>query len=342
VKASTRVRFKRSDVEVTRLGMGTAPLGGLYAEVKGTDATGALERAWTAGIRYFDTAPMYGHGRAEHLTGDFLRTRDPSESFVISTKVGRVFANERPGRPLPPAALQNELDPGWHNALPFREVFDYSYDGIMRSFDDSQMRTGLPRFDILYVHDIGTLTHGDQHAGHWTALTVGGGFKALTELRQAGNIKAIGLGVNEWQVARDALEEVDLDCCMLAGRYTLLDQGAAEVFLPLALRRQVDIVAAGVFNSGILAGGKRARPKYDYADAPEHIILRVARIEAICASYEVPLPAAAMQYPMLHEAVTCTVIGAKTESQIATNVEWFEQPIPPALWDALRHEGLIG
>ena len=341
MRVSDTVRFKKSQVEVTRLGLGTAPFGGLYASVSLTDAAEAFQAAWNAGMRYFDTSPMYGHGRAEHLTGDFLRVQDPADSFTISTKVGRLFANERPGRKLPPEVAKNELDPGWYDALPFREVFDYSYDGIMRSFDDSQMRTGLPRFDILYVHDIGRLTHGEKHAAHWSALTAGGGFRALGELRSAGNIKAVGLGVNEWEVVRDALEEFDLDCCLLAGRYTLLDQGAADIFLPLALQRGVDIVIGGVFNSGILAGGKRKNPKFDYADAPAHIMERVACIEAVCAEYDTSLPAAALQYPMRHAAVTCIVIGAKTAAQIEGNVGWFEQAIPDGLWDALRQKELI-
>src|ERR1700712_752329 len=236
VKASDRRNFKRSSIEVTLLGMGTAPLGGLYADVPQKRARAALEAAWNAGMRYFDTAPMYGHGRSEHLTGDFLRAHPPQDAWRISTKVGRLMTNERPGRTLPPSAVKNEFDAGWHNGLPFIELFDYSHDGIMRSFDDSQQRTGLQRLDILYVHDIGRVTHGAAHDMHWSALTKGGGFKALAELRGAGNISAIGLGVNEWEVIRDALDEIDLDCCLLAGRYTLLDQDAAETFLPLALK----------------------------------------------------------------------------------------------------------
>ena len=336
MKASTRRRFKRSDIEVTKLGMGSAPLGGLYAPVSVDDARSALEAAWNAGIRYFDTAPMYGRGRSEHLVGELLRSRPAEDGFRISTKVGRLMTSARPGRVLPPEAPPNEFDSGWHDGLPFVELFDYSYDGIMRSFDDSQQRTGLKRFDILYVHDIGRVTHGAAHDAHWSALTRGGGFQALAALRQAGLVDAIGLGVNEWEVIRDAMEEIDLDCCLLAGRYTLLDQGAAEEFLPLARARDVDVVIGGVFNSGILAGVGAGPAKFDYVDAPPAIIDRVQRIAAICARHDTPLAAAAIQFPIAHPAVTAILIGGRTALQVQQAVTWFETPIPPGLWADLR------
>ena len=341
MKASTRRRFRRSDLEVTALGMGSAPLGGLYAPVAAEDARAALEAAWNAGMRYFDTAPMYGRGRSEHLVGEFLRSRPAEDCFHISTKVGRLMTNARPGRVLPPEAPPNEFDSGWHNGLPFIELFDYSHDGIMRSFDDSQQRTGLSRLDILYVHDIGRVTHGASHDAHWAALTRGGGFRALADLRQAGLVTAIGLGVNEWEVIRDALEEIDLDCCLLAGRYTLLDQTAAATFLPLAQARNVDVVIGGVFNSGILAGVGPGQPKFDYTDAPPAILERVGRIAAICSRHDVPLAAAAIQFPIEHPAVTAILIGGRTALQVEQSVAWFEAPVPPGLWTDLRAVGLI-
>src|SRR5579875_932173 len=197
ITATTPRPVSRTNLTVTALGLGTAPLGGLYADVPLPQALDVLDCAWERGIRYFDTAPMYGLTRSEHLTGHVLREK--SEPFVISTKVGRLMTNARAGRALPPEPPKNPLDPGFHNALPFREIFDYSYDAIMRSYDDSQQRLGMRKIEILFVHDIGRVTHGPLHDHHWSQLTKGGGFRALAELKAAGNIAGFGLGVNEWE-----------------------------------------------------------------------------------------------------------------------------------------------
>lgn len=335
ITATTRRQVADTGLEVTALGIGSAPLGGLYADVPRQQALDTLERAWDLGIRYFDTAPMYGLTRAEHLVGHVLREKD--EDFVLSTKVGRLMTNSRAGRELPPEPPKNPLDPGFYNALPFREVFDYSYDAIMRSFDDSQQRLGLRRMDLLYIHDIGSVTHGDKQAHHWSALTTGGGFRALQELKAAGDIAGFGLGVNEWQVIRDALEETDLDCCMLAGRYSLLDRDAEDTFLPLAQRRNVALALGGVYNSGILAAPKGGRRKFNYADAPADIIARVEALRAVCDDHGVPLAAAAIRFPMRHPAVTCVVIGAKTPEQLQQNVDWFGETLSDSLWSDLDH-----
>jgi D-threo-aldose 1-dehydrogenase len=341
MRATDRRAVGKTGVSVTALGVGSAPLGGIYAPVARHDAVAMLEEAWNSGIRYFDTAPMYGNTRAEHLTGELLREKSPdARDWVISTKVGRLMTTERAGRALPPAPPKNPLDPGWWNGLDFREVFDYTYDGVMRSFDDSQQRLGFPRPDLLFVHDIGRVTHADLHEHHWRSLTRGGGFRALSELRAAGDIKGFGLGVNEWQVIRDALQEADLDCSMLAGRYTLLDQDAEQEFLPLAQKRGMALVVAGVFNSGILASTS-GRRKFNYADAPAEMIERAEKLRDVCDGFNVPLPAAAIQFPLRHPAATCVVIGAKTAQQIAANIAWFEQPIPEDLWKALGDQGLI-
>ena len=273
INAATARSVASTGLTVTALGLGTAPLGGLYADVPRAQALDVLECAWEQGIRYFDTAPMYGLTRSEHLTGHALREKN--ESFAVSTKVGRLMTNQRAGRILPPEPPKNPLDPGWSNGLPFREVFDYSYDGIMRSYDDSQQRLGLRKLDLLYVHDIGRVTHGDLHDHHWAALTAGGGFRALQELKAAGDIAGFGLGVNEWEIIRDALDVTDLDCCMLAGRYSLLDRDAARTFLPLAQKRGVALALGGVYNSGILAAPAGGRRKFNYADADAATIARV-------------------------------------------------------------------
>lgn len=335
MKISDRRRVTRSGIELTALGLGAAAFGGLYAPVPAADALDAMAAAWKAGIRYFDVAPMYGLGRSEHLVGHFFRECMPeSDSCILSTKVGRLIAHSRPGRPLPPERAKNPLDPGWHGALTFREVFDYSYDGIMRSFDDSQQRFGMPNIDLLYVHDIGPLTHAELHEAHWSALTAGGGFRALGELRSAGLIGGFGLGVNEPGPIAEAMNEADLDCCLLAGRYTLLDR-SAEPLLQTALRNGVSIIAGGVYNSGILASGEGRRRKFDYRDAPPTIEKEVERLTAICHRFGVPLGAAAVQFPLRHPAIRAVLVGARNSEDVSTSAEWFDMDIPDDLWSEI-------
>ncbi|SLN17943.1 aldo/keto reductase [Roseisalinus antarcticus] len=322
-------------LEVTAFGLGCASFGGLYAPLAEEDIFGLLAAAWDGGVRYFDVAPMYGLGRAEHLLGHFLRERIPADAHLtLSTKAGRLMSRARPGRELPPEPPKNPFDAGWGNGLNFREVFDYSYDGIMRSFDDSQQRLGRPEIDIVYVHDIGPVTHGPRHDVHWRDLT-SGGFRALEDLRAAGLIKGFGLGVNETGIIADAMNEADLDCCLLAGRYSLLDQEAAPL-LDKARGAGVSMILGGVFNSGILAGGPL---KFNYVDAPDEIVARVEALSALCAGFDVPLGAAAIQYPMRHAGVTSVLVGARTARDVTTNLDWFRRDIPDALWSALDAAG---
>lgn len=341
MRASEKKAVGRTGLEVTALGMGTAAMGGLYMPVSADASLEALEAAWAAGIRYFDSAPMYGLGRAEHLLGHFLREKQgAADEAVVSTKVGRLMTRARPGRVLPPEPPKNPLDSGWHNGLPFREIFDYSYDAIMRSFDDSGQRTGLERLDLLFVHDIGSVTHGEAQAMHWTALTTGGGFRALEELRDAGLIGGFGLGVNETAIVFDAMNETALDCTLLAGRHTLLEQQAIDL-LDKAGQAGMGIVVGGVFNSGILAAGPSGHRKFNYQDVPEAIAKRVDALSATCERFGVPLSAAAIQYPLRHPAVTAVLIGPRDAEQVRQNVAWFEQDLPADLWEALEREGLI-
>jgi len=335
MRADSRRIIPRTGQYITALGLGSAPLGGLYSPVATPQALDIVKTAWVNGIRYFDTAPMYGLGRAEHLIGHQLRMQQEQEattSWVLATKVGRLMQTAHAGRQLPPIPPKNPLDPGWHNGLSFQEIFDYSYDGIMRSYEDSQQRLGFPTIDMLYVHDIGILTHGDLHIFHWQNLTKGGGFKALNQLKSAGNIKGFGLGVNEWQVIRDALDETDLDCCLLAGRYTLLDQSAAPDFLDLAIKRNVAILAAGVFNSGILAATSPVDQKFNYATASDDILQRVEKIKNLCQAFGVAIAGAAMHFPLRHKAITAIVVGAKTPEQIQQNIDLFNTPIAEEFW----------
>jgi D-threo-aldose 1-dehydrogenase len=308
-------------------GLGGAPLGGLYQAVSDADAARVLEGAWDAGLRYFDTAPYYGYTLSERRLGALLVKR-PRDSFVVSTKVGRLMRAD---------ATVQAGDDDWAQPLPFRPIYDYSYDGVLRSFEDSLQRLGLARIDILYVHDIGRTTHGDRHQHYWQQLTRGGGFRALESLRAQGQIAAIGLGVNEWQVVYDSMQEVRLDCTLLAGRYTLLEQTSLTPLLTRCESEGNAIVIGGPFNSGVLAGNN----KFNYADAPPEIVERVAALKSICASFDVPLQAAALQFPMAHPAVVSCIPGAHTLTQLQQNMAWFEQAIPLEFWQALREAGLI-
>jgi D-threo-aldose 1-dehydrogenase len=324
---STKIKLPRSGLELTALGMGCSVIAGLYRETNETDARAAIDDAWDCGIRYFDTAPFYGYTLSEHRVGAALRGRR-REDFVLSTKVGRLM--------VPDATVAPGTD-GWAAPLPFRPVYDYTHDGIMRSHADSLQRLGMSYVDILFVHDIGAFTHGDRHAYYWQQLTQGGGFRALVELRDSGQVKAIGLGVNEWQVVRQAMQEAPIDCTLLAGRYTLLEQECLGPLLASCVEHGNSIVIGAPFNSGVLAG----KQKFNYADVPPHVQSRVERLAAVCARYDVPLPAAALQFPMAHPAVVSCIPGGRNVEQLRQNARWFEQPIPREFWQALVDENLI-
>ncbi|MFL6681915.1 MAG: aldo/keto reductase [Burkholderiaceae bacterium] len=326
MKAADLRTVAEGRLRLSALGLGAAALAGMYEAVDAQEAADALAAAWDAGLRYLDTAPYYGYTLGEHRVGAFLRER-PRQDFVIGTKVGRLMQ--------PDASVRAGSD-GWARPLPFRPVFDYGRDAILRSAEDSLQRLGLDRVDMLLVHDIGRVTHGDRHAAHWQALTRGGGFRALEELRRDGRVAAIGLGVNEWRVMQDAMQECDLDCSLLAGRYTLLEQRSLP-FLDECARRRHAIVIGGAFNSGLLAG----QAKFDYADAPPELLRRAAALRATCAEFDVPLEAAALQFPLGHPAVASVLSGMRSPAQVRQNVAWFERPIPAGLWDALRERGLL-
>jgi D-threo-aldose 1-dehydrogenase len=326
MKVSERRAIPRRDLSLTALGLGSAPMGGLYSPTSHAEAQAATEAAWAQGIRYFDTAPYYGYTRSERRLGALLCDRE-RDSYVISTKAGRLM--------VPDDGVSNEEN-GWFRPLPFRPTYDYTYDAILKSFEDSQQRLGVIKIDILYIHDIGRYTHGDRHGHYWHQLTAGGGFRALLELRRSGRVTAIGLGVNEAEVVHDAMQEADLDVVMLAGRYTLLEQMSLPL-LEKCVRAGTGIVIAGPFNSGILVGNN----KFDYEDAPPDVVQRVQALKAVCDDFDVPLPAAALHFPMAHPAVVSCVTGARNAQQLQSNVAWFESAIPAELWTALRKLGLV-
>ncbi len=312
--------------ELPRLGFGGAPIGGLLNDVDGTAATAALETALEGGIRYFDTAPFYGFGMSERRIGDALRGRD---DVVLSSKVGRLL---KPGLPDDSASM------GWPAPLPFHPVYDYSYDGVMRSYEDSMQRLGLDRIDILYIHDIGPFTHADpKEEVQYFEQAMTGGYRALEALRQAGDIAAIGIGVNETEASLRALDRGDWDVFLLAGRYTLLEQTALDPLFARCAKQDVSVVIGGPFNSGILVGGKT----WNYAEAPADIVERVTGIERVCAAYSVPLPAAALQFPLAHPVVASVIPGTRTEQEQRELLTWWTTEIPSGLWDDLKSESLL-
>jgi D-threo-aldose 1-dehydrogenase len=330
-KPGPRRTIGRSGVPVTALGLGTAPLGGLYHDLSDEEAAATVAAAWDAGLRYYDTAPHYGHTKAEHRLGAALR-QYPRDQYVLSTKTGRHFV---------PRTHPYDGSEGWDRPLPFEAIYDYTHSGILRSFEDSQQRLGIVEIDILLIHDIGRVTHGERNAFYWRQLTEGGGFRALDELRRARVVKAVGLGVNEGAAILDAMAAFDIDCALLAGRYTLLEQTTLDDLLPACAARGVSLLLGGVFNSGILAQGVEGDLKFNYGAAPPQVIERVARLEAVCRAFDVPLAAAALQFPYAHPAVATVLTGARSVAELQQNVASFTRPIPPALWIALRDEALL-
>ena len=320
-------------LSVTELGFGAAPLGNLYHIVSDDDAKDTLTAAIHAGIGYFDTAPYYGLGLSERRVGDALRGH---VGAVLSTKVGRLLtANVN----IHGCAERY----GFLSPMPFEPAFDYSFDGVMTSWEASRQRLGMARIDILYVHDIGQLTHGDRHDATFRQLTDGGGFRALEQLRSAGAIGAFGLGVNEVAVCLEAMQQVHLDVILLAGRYTLLEQQALEVLLPACRSSGTSIVVGGPYNSGILATGTRHSGvlHYDYGVAPPAIVDRVQRLETHCERYGIPLAAAALQFPLAHPLVASVIPGLRGALQIERTLELYNTSIPGDFWRDLKNEGLL-
>jgi len=317
----------------TSLGFGTAPLGNLYRPIDNAQALQTLEQAWSLGIRYYDTAPLYGLGIGETRLGSFLRER-PRDEFVLSTKVGRVLQRCGPG--------EREGIGKFFEVPSRRVVYDYSYDGVMRSLDASFERLGVDRVDIVLCHDIDIFTHGSaQASAQRTREFLDGGARALADLRSQGVIAATGIGVNEWQVAETVARHSDVDLFLLAGRYTLLEQEALDSFLPLCESKGLGVIIGGPFNSGILASGPRPGAWYNYEPAPPEILQRVAAIEKVCLSHRVALRDAALQFPLLHPAVVCVVPGGITPAEVQGNAASMSRPIPPGLWQQLVHEGLL-
>jgi D-threo-aldose 1-dehydrogenase len=321
-------------LKVTELGFGTAPLGNLFKPLPDETAHATLAAAEAFGFGYYDTAPFYGFGLSERRLGDALRLR---KDIVLSTKVGRIL------KPIPGPADQTVVRHGYATPMPFEPVYDYSYDAVMRSYEASLQRLGLSKIDILYVHDIGRLTHGDRNAACMAELTKGGGLKALEELRASGAISGFGMGVNEVPACLEVMRHARLDVILLAGRYTLLEQDPLDDLFPLCEKSGTAIVVGGPYNSGILAVGTRTSAPlyYNYEPAPADVIEKVRRIETVCHRHGVPLAAAALQFPLAHKLVASVIPGLDSPERVNQTIALYRQKIPAALWQELVQEKLI-
>jgi D-threo-aldose 1-dehydrogenase len=320
-------------VKFTNLGLGTAPLGNLYKAVSEADADATLVAAWTAGIRHFDTAPLYGLGLAETRLNRFLRGK-PRDSYTLSTKVGRLLQRVAPDQ---------MAERTHYFATPSRKVvFNYGYDGVMRSIENSLERLGVDCLDIVYAHDLGADTHGsrrasDERIAEFMGANFGGGYRALDRLRREGVINAIGAGCNEWQACESLISQGEFDLFLLAGRYTLLEQSALQSFLPLCRANGIGVVVGGAYNSGLLAGGTT----YNYEAASSDILERVAQLRGHCAAHGVAIEAAALQLPLAHPAVVSVVVGAVSGAEVRANIGHVTAKVPLALWSDLKAAQLL-
>lgn len=316
-----KVQIGKTALRVTRLGLGGAPLGGLFEDVQGETAVATIRRALELGINFFDTAPLYGHGKSEKWMGQGLGETSP-DSRVLATKVGRVLEPVKPG-----TLEKDEFD----NPAPFQPVFDFSYDGTMRSFHESLVRLQADRIDILHIHD------ADDHYDE----AIKGAYPALDQLRSEGKIKAVGAGMNQAEMPARFARAGNFDCFLLAGRYSLIDHTGLKELLPLCVEKQISIIIGGPYNSGILATGARPGAKFNYADAPPEILERVRKVEEVCKHHQVPMKAAALQFPLAHPAVAAVIPGARSVPELEENFRLISHPIPGGFWADLRAKGLL-
>lgn len=340
------VPLGRTDVPVTQMAIGTVPIGGLFDGVSYDEARAVLETGWESGVRFFDVAPLYGYGSAERVVGDVLRDK-PRESFSLATKVGRLLLETGPPEREDTTVLY-QGEQRFRDTDAVKPYFDFTYDAVMRSIEASRQRLGIDRFDVLHIHD-----------PEWFMdEAIDGAFRALDELRSAGVVGAIGIGSNNWETHAELARRADFDCFLLAGRYSLLDQSALDELLPLCGEQGVAVIAASVFNSGILAhpdpgsiSGVSADPgsmpdwkdnvTFNYEPADPAVVNRADRINAICRRHRVPLMAAALQFPLHHPAVPCVLVGPRTPEHVDVNNEMLRVPIPADLWAELKHEQLL-
>jgi D-threo-aldose 1-dehydrogenase len=331
----TRVWDRRGNggLSFSELGFGAAPIGNLYRAISDDEAQAVLDAAWAGGVRYFDTAPLYGLGLSETRLNRFLRGK-PRGEYVLSTKIGRLLHATTPDR--------RDGFGKWFDVPARNEEFDYSHDGVMRSLEFSLERLGLDRVDILYAHDLDIFTQGSQTAlESRLADFMGGGYRALLSLRDQGVIGAFGAGINEWEPCAWLMERGDFDIFLLAGAYTLLEQGALDGFMTPAHARGVGVVIGGPYNSGILATGPRPGAFYKYEPAPDWVLQKAGKLQAVCARHGVRLVDAAFQFALRHPAVVSVIPGGQGVAEMASNLAAAQAMIPPALWADLKADGLL-
>jgi D-threo-aldose 1-dehydrogenase len=328
--ALPRRRLGRTGLDVSVLGFGTAPLGDLFVRIPDDVAIATVERAFALGINLLDSSPLYGRGLAEHRCGTALR-RVNRQGIVLCTKVGRW---------MDPFHAPDDAA-GFVGGQPHRAVFDYSYDGTMRSVEQSLLRLGTDRLDLLLIHDVDVWTHGRDAIEQRFRQAMEGAYVALDRLRGEGVVKGIGIGVNEADMCVRFAKAGSFDTMLLAGRYSLLEQPALAEFLPLALEQGIGVMLGGVFNSGILATGAVSGAKYNYRDAPREILGRVSRIERVCAAHKTPLPTAALHFALGHPAVASLVLGGVTPQEVERNVAALSSQVPAALWRDLKAAHLL-
>ena len=327
MEPTSRVPLGKTPLSVSLLGLGSAPLGGLFNVVPDETAHGVVQHAYGVGLRFYDTAPLYGYGSAERRLGHVL-SQQPRDEFVLATKVGRLIRSPEP--------VQPGLDEGgagqFRGAPPLVPVFDFSYDGVMRSFEESLERLGVDRIDVLHIHD----------PDDYFEQALSGAYKALDKLRSEGTIKALGSGMNQAEMLARFAREADFDCFLVAGRYTLLDQAALPELLPICEQKGIAIIIGGVYNSGILANlDIPERATFNYQPAEQHWLEKARRIKAVCDRHDVPIQAAALQFPLAHPAVATVLTGARSVEELDQNLAFMRQPIPADLWQELKSEGLL-
>ncbi|HEX2554633.1 MAG TPA: aldo/keto reductase [Microvirga sp.] len=322
----------RTQIPVTCLGFGGAPLGDLYARLDEAEALATIRAAHAAGTNLFDTSPHYGNGLSELRFGAVLRAL-PRDAYVLSTKVGRHMN--------PRAAGGTAGGPGFAGGVPHASVVDYSYDGTLRSFEQSLLRLGLDRIDILLIHDVDVWTHGREGVDARFREAMEGAYRALDRLRGEGAIRAIGVGLNEAEMCVRFAQAGDFDCALLAGRYSLLQQDALDAFLPLAAQKGIGVILGGVYNSGILATGARPGARFNYREAPPEIMAQVARIERVCDAHAVPLAVAALHFALAGPAIASVILGGVTPAEVERNAAALRHKVPQGLWSDLKSEGLL-
>ncbi len=326
----SRVMSKHS-LELSEIGFGGAGIGNLFHSIGLQNSEDSVLKAWDMGVRYFDTAPHYGSGLSERRLGVSLHSL-LDQKPIISTKVGRILKPLAKGQPAQKFEFVNEA--------PFARTYDYSYDAVMRSYEDSIQRLGVSEIDILYMHDIGELTHADNHPEVFkTAMD--SGYRAMDELRSQGLVKHIGLGVNEWQICAQTLPVADFDCFMVANCFTLLNNDITDSFLGGCEKKNIDLIVAAPFNSGILASGSKNPNAYFYQQAPEQIIEKVKRLEGVCERYSVTLGAAAIQFPLRFKQVKSVVLGMSNPERIEASCQWYNEEITDEFWVEMIDKGII-